>query len=135
MAWAASRMALPSRPELIAYTVGGDKIADPDGAWLKAYELEPDGAVLVRPDGYVAWASSDDRPDTEGLRDVLARWFGTDFRWHFVFEMRCANTQSRGETHRVSRAPKRDGASAITRHLSRDLPERPDAMSVAHALQ
>ena len=40
-------------------------------------------AVLVRPDGYVAWATSDsgsaDTPDTrdiEELRRVLARWFG-----------------------------------------------------------
>jgi putative polyketide hydroxylase len=58
-AWveAASSMALPSRPELVAYTIGGDKIADPDGAWLMAYELEPGGAVLVRPDGYVCWRS------------------------------------------------------------------------------
>ena len=33
-------------------------------------------AVLVRPDGYVAWASSADIPDTDELRGVLARWFG-----------------------------------------------------------
>jgi 2-polyprenyl-6-methoxyphenol hydroxylase-like FAD-dependent oxidoreductase len=33
-------------------------------------------AVLVRPDGYVAWASSADAPDIRELRGVLARWFG-----------------------------------------------------------
>jgi 2-polyprenyl-6-methoxyphenol hydroxylase-like FAD-dependent oxidoreductase len=37
-------------------------------------------AVLVRPDGYVAWATSesgsDGAPDTAELRDVLVRWFG-----------------------------------------------------------
>jgi 2-polyprenyl-6-methoxyphenol hydroxylase-like FAD-dependent oxidoreductase len=36
-------------------------------------------AVLVRPDGYVAWASSQTRPDTDELRElrsVLAHWFG-----------------------------------------------------------
>jgi 2-polyprenyl-6-methoxyphenol hydroxylase-like FAD-dependent oxidoreductase len=33
-------------------------------------------AVLVRPDGYVAWASSADTPDTEELRRVLMQWFG-----------------------------------------------------------
>jgi hypothetical protein len=33
-------------------------------------------AVLVRPDGYVAWASSADAPDIRELRDVLTRWFG-----------------------------------------------------------
>jgi hypothetical protein len=36
-------------------------------------------ALLVRPDGYVAWASSAEAPDTPDiseLRGVLARWFG-----------------------------------------------------------
>ncbi|MGO9925544.1 MAG: FAD-dependent monooxygenase [Mycobacterium sp.] len=36
-------------------------------------------AVLVRPDGYVAWASSQARPDPNELRElrgVLTRWFG-----------------------------------------------------------
>ncbi|MEJ3652024.1 FAD-dependent monooxygenase [Actinomycetes bacterium KLBMP 9759] len=36
-----------------------------DGDWA---------AVLVRPDGYVAWASR--QPGAEGLREALARWFG-----------------------------------------------------------
>jgi hypothetical protein len=36
-------------------------------------------AVLVRPDGYVAWASSRARPDPDELRElrsVLTHWFG-----------------------------------------------------------
>jgi 2-polyprenyl-6-methoxyphenol hydroxylase-like FAD-dependent oxidoreductase len=33
-------------------------------------------ALLVRPDGYVAWASSQLRPDLVGLRGALKRWFG-----------------------------------------------------------
>lgn len=32
-------------------------------------------AMLVRPDGYVAWAGN---PATHGLRDTLARWFIPD---------------------------------------------------------
>jgi 2-polyprenyl-6-methoxyphenol hydroxylase-like FAD-dependent oxidoreductase len=38
-------------------------------------------AVLVRPDGFVAWASSATEPDAgelSALRDVLARWFGIE---------------------------------------------------------
>lgn len=33
---------------------------------------ERTGAVLIRPDGYVAWASADDQP----LESALAKWFG-----------------------------------------------------------
>ncbi|MGO9185844.1 aromatic-ring hydroxylase C-terminal domain-containing protein [Mycobacterium sp.] len=39
----------------------------------------PATAVLVRPDGYVAWASSQARPDPNELRElrrVLTHWFG-----------------------------------------------------------
>ena len=35
-------------------------------------------AMLIRPDGYVAWAADNFGPDdAEGLRTALARWFGT----------------------------------------------------------
>ncbi len=44
---------------LHAYTVGpGGDLADPDGTWPAAYGVECDGAVLVRPDGHVAWRAS-----------------------------------------------------------------------------
>ncbi|HXS87479.1 MAG TPA: FAD-dependent monooxygenase [Mycobacterium sp.] len=33
-------------------------------------------ALLVRPDGYVAWASSAARPDVDELRPILRDWFG-----------------------------------------------------------
>jgi 2-polyprenyl-6-methoxyphenol hydroxylase-like FAD-dependent oxidoreductase len=33
-------------------------------------------ALLVRPDGYVAWASSAPKPEVDELRRVLAQWFG-----------------------------------------------------------
>ncbi|WP_326565456.1 FAD-dependent monooxygenase [Amycolatopsis rhabdoformis] len=33
-------------------------------------------ALLIRPDGYVAWASSDAQPDATGLEKALTRWFG-----------------------------------------------------------
>jgi 2-polyprenyl-6-methoxyphenol hydroxylase-like FAD-dependent oxidoreductase len=38
---------------------------------LDVYSLPPDGAVLVRPDGFVAWRT--DKVDEAGLRDALAR--------------------------------------------------------------
>jgi 2-polyprenyl-6-methoxyphenol hydroxylase-like FAD-dependent oxidoreductase len=59
-AWleAAAALAVPSRPPLVAHTIGGDgEFADPNGSWQAAYEVDDDGAVLVRPDGQVAWRS------------------------------------------------------------------------------
>ena len=39
-----------------AYTVGTNAdFGDPDGQWVERYGVEKDGAVLVRPDGHVAW--------------------------------------------------------------------------------
>jgi hypothetical protein len=37
-------------------------------------------ALLVRPDGYVAWASSATKPEVDELRGVLQKWFGITSR-------------------------------------------------------
>ncbi|MEV5985390.1 FAD-dependent oxidoreductase [Streptomyces sp. NPDC052051] len=41
---------------LTAHHVGGD-LQDPTGGWPERYGVGADGAVLVRPDGFVAWRS------------------------------------------------------------------------------
>ena len=59
-AWrdAVRELSTSARPPLVAYTIGdGGELADPGGAWQAVYEVEADGAVLVRPDGQVAWRS------------------------------------------------------------------------------
>ena len=33
------------------------ELRDPSGKWQSVYGIDGDGAVLVRPDGYVAWRS------------------------------------------------------------------------------
>jgi hypothetical protein len=39
-----------------AYRIGGDgDFADPEGRWTATYGVTDGGAVLVRPDGFVAW--------------------------------------------------------------------------------
>ena len=54
----AAQAASPSWPPLVSHVIGSDgEVSDPDGKWQLAYGIEPDGAVLVRPDGYVAWRS------------------------------------------------------------------------------
>ena len=42
---------------LKTFCIGNDELADPEGQWLTTYGLGEDGAVLVRPDGYVGWRS------------------------------------------------------------------------------
>jgi 3-(3-hydroxy-phenyl)propionate hydroxylase len=46
-----------------------------DGDWELPVigEVTPQSAVLVRPDGHVAWVGGGTE---EGLPDALARWFG-----------------------------------------------------------
>ncbi|WP_346218075.1 hypothetical protein [Amycolatopsis alba] len=36
-------------------------------------EDRPADVLLIRPDGFIAWAGDD---DAEGLREALAAWFG-----------------------------------------------------------
>ncbi|MGA5838300.1 FAD-dependent monooxygenase [Streptomyces pseudogriseolus] len=49
----------------------GSTVADPAGAWAPAYGVGDEGAVLVRPDGVVAWRSPAGHPDPEAVLDGL----------------------------------------------------------------
>jgi 2-polyprenyl-6-methoxyphenol hydroxylase-like FAD-dependent oxidoreductase len=76
--WRAEAAALAANGiPIVCYSVGRE-FADPDGGFAAAYGLGQDGAVLVRPDGYVAWDSSDPAGLTVavetliGLRELVA---------------------------------------------------------------
>ncbi len=58
-AWQRAAQAIgPSWPPLRVFTVGKDgDLGDPDGNWHEVYGVDAGGAVLVRPDGHVAWRS------------------------------------------------------------------------------
>jgi hypothetical protein len=47
-------------------------VEDPEGRWAKTYGLSAEGAVLVRPDGFVAW-----RAVGAGTPEELARALDT----------------------------------------------------------
>lgn len=78
MAWrdAAQRAAEARQIPLDVVTVGdGGDYADADGTFQALYGIDDSGAVLVRPDGYVAWRARAGA-DTTALDDVLGRLLG-----------------------------------------------------------
>ncbi|HEX4003100.1 MAG TPA: FAD-dependent monooxygenase [Candidatus Acidoferrales bacterium] len=55
------------------HEIGTDRLTDPSGAFSSAYGIAPAGAVLVRPDGFIAWRSKDAKgASTENLGRTLS---------------------------------------------------------------
>lgn len=72
----------PDRALARALAPWQDRVPRVDATYTGAWELpilgvvsEP-SAVLIRPDGYVAWVGDSTDDDTPRLRDALTRWFG-----------------------------------------------------------
>jgi hypothetical protein len=64
------------RPVIRAYVIGED-LMDVDGTWGSLYDLGAHGAVLVRPDGVVAWRTRDAAGDApSALTAVLEQVLG-----------------------------------------------------------
>jgi putative polyketide hydroxylase len=64
-----------------AHTIGdGGDYADVDGSWGRLYGVGEGGAVLVRPDGHVAWRTehSHEAPREQNLAGVLGRVLARD---------------------------------------------------------
>jgi putative polyketide hydroxylase len=69
--WRSEAAALAAaRVPIVPYSVGRE-FADPHGEFARAYGLGSDGAVLVRPDGYVAWDSADPTDLADAVHAVL----------------------------------------------------------------
>lgn len=72
---AAAEVAAGLPAPLDAYGVGegADLVPEPGADWAEAHGITPDGAVLVRPDGFVAWRheGAAGNPATT-LRDAVA---------------------------------------------------------------
>lgn len=69
----AAELAIP----LHRHRIGGD-LTDPDDRWPQACGVSTRGALLIRPDGFVAWRATGTSPDpraalSDALRDVLGR--------------------------------------------------------------
>jgi putative polyketide hydroxylase len=72
--WAAAASDVSTRlgVPLPAYRFGFE-LVEPENRWPAMYDLEPDGAVVVRPDGFVVWRSDSRTPhDADELEHALA---------------------------------------------------------------
>jgi hypothetical protein len=57
-----------------SHKIGGNGLSDPSGGFTEAYGMNPDGAVLVRPDGFVAWrAKTGDGASPGAIQQVLEK--------------------------------------------------------------
>ena len=75
-AWteAACDGAKPLGMDLDVHKISENGLTDPMAGCTAAYGISPTGAVLVRPDGVVAWrANTDDDASAERIKSVLAR--------------------------------------------------------------
>ncbi len=74
----AARTPIPLRAYRIGLSSADGQLADVESNWPARYELTEDGAVLVRPDGYVAWRASSPGTDPAGaLTSALNQILGT----------------------------------------------------------
>ncbi|MFF9646129.1 FAD-dependent monooxygenase [Kitasatospora aureofaciens] len=78
-----AELARTARPLLIDLSGGGLGPADRAAGWKDRVDVvtadcaqPPAAALLLRPDGYVAWACAPGDSDPEGLDRALRRWFG-----------------------------------------------------------
>lgn len=77
---AAARVAKQLNVPLRTHTVGaGGELVPTDWDWARTYGVSPSGAVLVRPDAFVAWRTPNlvNDPDTV-LAEILAQVAGLD---------------------------------------------------------
>lgn len=58
-------------PYLRCVTIGGKDVADVFHDWYRVREIPEAGALLVRPDGYVAWRHGEDVHDERTAADLL----------------------------------------------------------------
>lgn len=74
----AARTPIPLRAYRIGPASAGGQLADVESNWPTRYELAEDGAVLIRPDGYVAWrAGSPGTHPAAALTSALNQILGT----------------------------------------------------------
>jgi putative polyketide hydroxylase len=73
---AAADAARQLRVPIVSYTIGDPGLADHNDTFFDHYQIGHDGAVLVRPDGYVAWRSATRPSDGASLVQAVEQIMG-----------------------------------------------------------
>ncbi|MBB4717610.1 putative polyketide hydroxylase [Streptomyces luteogriseus] len=69
----ADRLSLPLRSYRVGAAAHADLVAEDDADWAERHGTGPGGAVLVRPDGFVAWRSQGREADAEAVLHQVLR--------------------------------------------------------------
>jgi hypothetical protein len=76
-AWVDAIRGLPASTELglRCFSFGAQgNVIDVDNRWTSAYGVRPNGATLIRPDGFIAWRANEARSNAvEVMRDAFER--------------------------------------------------------------
>lgn len=76
---ASLKLGVPVEVYLVGTGPDHDLVPDPDADWAELHGTAEDGAVLVRPDGFVAWRADAAMPDADRvLTNVLQTVLGRD---------------------------------------------------------
>ena len=78
---APSRIGAAGDLNLQCYRVGGADLRDVDNRWSASYGVAVDGAVLIRPDGFIVWRAKNARSKPEAtLREAFEQLTFRDSR-------------------------------------------------------
>ncbi|APR82753.1 Polyketide hydroxylase WhiE VIII [Minicystis rosea] len=74
--WREAAERLSSPVSIRAFHIGGEDLAEETGRWCARAGIRSDGALLVRPDGVVAWRSLGALAEPAIVRDILEKILG-----------------------------------------------------------
>jgi putative polyketide hydroxylase len=76
--WVEAGERLSSPLSIRAFRIGGADLEDESGRWCERAGIPRTGALLVRPDGVVAWRSRSEVAEPATVRDVLGKILGSE---------------------------------------------------------
>jgi putative polyketide hydroxylase len=73
-AWFAAASSLRLPVSVRAFLIGAESLVDESSTWLARAGVMNDGALLVRPDGFIAWRAKRSKPDAATELESVLLW-------------------------------------------------------------